>query len=413
MEAKVCDMNYTCLSEKQELVMTWWYDHSSYKNKNGVICDGAVRSGKSQWAGLSYVRWAMHNFDGGLFAMCGETIASLKRNIINLIVPVMEASGFNVKQNASTLEVSIDGRSNKFCLFGAQDESSAICIDGYHFDGALFDSVNCISRRFVEQIIACCTSIECKLWFISVPEHPYHWFYNEWIKQANEHDILYVHFTMADNLGISLESRERYEKLYTGAFYERFIEGKWVSAKGLIYPMFAADKHIKHGRNCDEHYLSVDYGTINPFSCGLWGHNSSGWYRLKEYYYSSRDRGIQLTDEEYYEAMQNLIEDRKITAIVVDPSAASFIETIKRHGDWPVIKADNDLLSGIHAVCCALNGSHIYISPECEDTIREFSLYRWRKDINRDSPLKENDHTMDDIRYFVQTIIYNGGATQK
>ena len=116
-------------------------------------------------------------------------------------------------------------------------------------------------------------------------------------------------------------------------------------------------------------------------------------------------RGIQLTDEEYYVHLKELAGDRKITALIVDPSAASFIETVKRHNELRVIKAQNDVLSGINRVCQALKNKEIFISPDCTDTIREFSIYRWDNDIKRDAPRKENDHAMDDIRYFVNTVL--------
>ena len=200
---------------------------------------------------------------------------------------------------------------------------------------------------------------------------------------------------------------KRYKSLYSGAFYERFIEGKWVTADGLVYPMFSHEKNVK---NCDskitEYYLSCDYGTVNPFSLGLWGRGDDGWYRIDEYYHSSRDEGVQLTDEEYYERLEELASGKSITAVVIDPSAASFIQTVKRHCKYRVIRANNDVLSGINLVCQALKNQELYICPCCQDAIREFSVYRWDNSVKRDSVRKENDHAMDDIRYFVSTVMY-------
>ena len=224
-------------------------------------------------------------------------------------------------------------------------------------------------------------------------------------KKSNAKNMLYLHFTMDDNPSLSNEEKCRYKNLYSGAFYERFIEGKWVAADGLVYPMFDAKKHIKEADSFDEYYLSCDYGTVNPFSLGLWGHCGKAWYRINEYYHSSREKGVQLTDEEYYSHLCELVGNRKITALIIDPSAASFIETVRRHGKYRIIKADNDVLKGINRVCQALKDNEIYISPDCTDAIREFSIYRWDNDIKRDAPKKENDHAMDDIRYFVQSVI--------
>jgi phage terminase large subunit len=126
---------------------------------------------------------------------------------------------------------------------------------------------------------------------------------------------------------------------------------------------------------------------------------------VDEYYHSSRDKGVQLTDEEYYTALEKLAQGKKITALIIDPSAASFIQTVKRHGKFKVIKADNDVLAGINRVCQALKNDEIFFYPSCNDTIREFSIYRWDSSIKRDAPKKENDHAMDDIRYFVSTVL--------
>lgn len=218
--------------------------------------------------------------------------------------------------------------------------------------------------------------------------------------------MLYLHFKMEDNPSLSPVVINRYKSLYSGAFYERFIDGRWVAADGLVYPMFDSRRHIqKSGGKFFLYYLSCDYGTVNPFSLGLWGKADDGWYRLDEYYHSSRDKGIQLTDEEYYKKLLSLVNGRKIEALIIDPSAASFIETVKRHSEFRVIKADNDVLRGINYVCNALKNEEIFFYPNCTDTIREFSIYRWDNGIKRDAPKKENDHAMDDIRYFVATVL--------
>ena len=394
-------------SPKQLAVLSWWCSSSKDKDKNGIICDGAVRSGKTLCMSLSFVSWAFYHFGDTSFALCGKTITSLRRNVVTPLVPVLKSLGFSVEEKLScNLLIIRRGKAeNRFYLFGGRDESSASLIQGMTLGGVLLDEVALMPRSFVEQALARCSLDNSKFWFNCNPEHPYHWFYNEWIKKSEQKNMLYLHFTMDDNPSLSYEVKCRYKSLYSGAFYERFIEGKWVAADGLVYPMFSPDRHIREGSSFSEYYMSCDYGTVNPFSLGLWGRAADGWYRIKEYYHSSRDKGVQLTDEEYYEKLTELAGDRKITAIIIDPSAASFIETVKRHGRYRVIKADNDVLRGISRVCQALKDNEIFISPCCTDAIREFSVYRWDNDLRRDAPKKENDHAMDDIRYFVQTVI--------
>lgn len=396
-------------SKKQIAVLTWWCNEKYLKTKNGIICDGAVRSGKTLCTSISFVSWAFYCFSNTSFALCGKTISSLRRNVVTPLIPQLSQLGFkcDFKISRNYLEIEKGGIVNRFYLFGGRDESSASLIQGMTLGGVLMDEVALMPRSFVEQALARCSLDNAKFWFNCNPEHPFHWFYREWIKKKSEKNTLYLHFTMDDNPSLSVQVKERYKQLYSGAFYERFIEGKWVAADGLVYPMFNAERHIKTSSGpFFEYYLSCDYGTVNPFSLGLWGKAADGWYRIDEYYHSGRDAGIQLTDEEYYENLLKLAAGKKINAIIIDPSAASFIETVKRHGEFKVIKADNDVLKGINYVCNALKEEKIFFFPCCESTVREFSVYRWDDGVKRDAPKKENDHAMDDIRYFVTTVLY-------
>lgn len=153
------------------------------------------------------------------------------------------------------------------------------------------------------------------------------------------------------------------------------------------------------------YFVSVDYGTLNPFSAGLWCVTNVGAVRIREYYYSGRERTGQKTDEEYYTEIERLVGNIKVDYVVVDPSAASFITTIFRHNKFRVVKAKNDVLDGIRTTAVYLKNGHVKIHRSCKNAIREFGLYLWDEDSTEDKPLKENDHAMDDIRYFCQTIL--------
>lgn len=400
--------SFAPFSEKQLAVLTWWCRESRAHSKNGIICDGAVRSGKTLCMSISFISWAFYCFCDTSFAICGKTIASLRRNVITPLIPNLTSLGFmcDYKMSRNFLEIEKGGIKNRFYLFGGRDESSASLIQGMTLGGVLLDEVALMPRSFVEQALARCSLENAKFWFNCNPEHPFHWFYTEWIKKKEEKNMLYLHFAMEDNPSLSRNVINRYKRLYSGAFYERFIDGKWVAADGLVYPMFNGEQHIKKSSGAFSlYYLSCDYGTVNPFSLGLWGKAENGWYRIDEYYHSSRDAGIQLTDEEYYDKLCELAGNREIEAVIIDPSAASFIETVRRHGKFRVIKADNDVLKGINLVCQALKNGELFFYPCCADAIREFSIYRWDNGIKRDAPKKENDHAMDDIRYFVSTVL--------
>lgn len=286
-----------------------------------------------------------------------------------------------------------------------KDESSAALIQGMTLAGVLFDEVALMPRSFVEQALARCSVTGSKFWFNCNPETPGHWFYKEWIEKRNERGALYLHFTMEDNPSLSREVKERYKAMFSGVFYQRFIEGKWVAAQGLVYPFAQELLCDTPADGWEDWAVSCDYGTVNPASFGLWSLRKGCWYRVDEYYYASRETGEQRTDEEHYAALEKLCGNKPVSRVVVDPSAASFIAVISRHGKFTAVPANNEVIDGIRQVSTALKEGRIKICKSCVDAAREFSLYRWNNDLSRDVPVKENDHAMDDIRYFVTTVL--------
>ena len=292
-------------------------------------------------------------------------------------------------------------------VFGGKDESSAAMIQGMTLSGVLFDEVVLMPRSFVEQALARCSVKNAKIWFNCNPENPYHWFYREWIQKTEEKHAVYLHFTMDDNPSLSPAVKERYQRLYAGVFYDRFILGKWTVSEGVVYPMFDKSRHVVRTiPPCSKYVISCDYGTVNPTSMGLWGESDGIWYRIKEYYYDSRREGIQRTDEEHYTALELLAGSLSIDSIIVDPSAASFIACIHAHRKFKVIKAKNDVISGIRLVSNALHQEQIKFHISCDDLLREFTQYCWNINSAGDAPRKEYDHAMDDMRYFVSTVLY-------
>lgn len=390
-------------SPKQRQVLTWWQTG----RWQALICDGAVRSGKTFCMGLSFFLWAQHDFNGRQFALCGKTVGALRRNLLTELVPCLRRIGMEVRENrsANTLTVVYAGHRNQFLLFGGKDASSAALIQGSTLAGLLLDETALMPRAFVEQAVARCSVRGSKLWFNCNPEGPEHWFYKEWIEKAESRGALRLHFTMEDNPGLPPEIRQRYERLYTGVFYRRFVLGEWAAAQGLVYDFFDPDKDAAEVPDgpFSAWRVSVDYGTVNPLSMGLWGEKNGVWYRVDEVYYDSRREGRQKTDAEYAEMLEQLVAGRDIQRVIVDPSAASFIETLRRKG-WQVMKADNDVADGIRVTADLLRQRRIVLCRPCRDCLREMALYCWDERSGRDAPRKEHDHAMDEMRYFAMDL---------
>ena len=386
------------------LAMTWW-NRPNLKEFDGILCDGAVRSGKTVSMTLGFFLWSMVRFSGCTFALCGKTVTSLRRNIVKDLPDWLEGI-LDVRENRSENKLTVTdkrGRGNTYYLFGGKDESAYKLIQGITLAGALLDEVALMPRSFTEQVCARCSVAGSKLWFNCNPEGPEHWFYKEWVQKCREKNILHLHFTMEDNPSLDKKIRERYENLYTGTFYRRYVLGQWCMAEGLVYD-FCREKHVAQKLpKGGTYYISVDYGTQNPFSAGLWCVSDGKAFRVREYYHNGRETGKMMTDEAYYQELLKLAGDTPVAQVIVDPSAASFIATIRAHGLFSVRKAKNEVLPGIRLVAQYLEAGVLLIGQSCRDAIREFGLYRWEE--TGDRPCKENDHAMDDVRYFCSTVL--------
>lgn len=391
------------ISPKQQKILAFPY--STY---DALICDGAVRSGKTSIMTVAFCDWAMRRFNGCRFGICGKTVDSAVKNIVVPYTQMFYAQNrYSIKWRRSDkiLEIRCGNRVNIFEVFGGKDEASAALIQGRTLAGVLLDEVALMPQSFVNQALARCSVSGSKLWFSCNPDSPEHWFYKEWICKAKEKNALYLHFAMTDNPSLSEETLKKYETYYSGVFYDRYIKGLWVVADGLVYDFFGEEQITDDLPKRGEYYISIDYGTLNPFSAGLWCWDGDKATRIKEYYYSGREEKKQKTDEEYYRDLEKLAGDLPIHRVIVDPSAASFIECIRRHGRFSVRKADNEVLDGIRITSRLLKLGKMKIHRSCKDCIREFKLYRWDEKQTSDKVVKENDHAMDECRYFGATIL--------
>lgn len=396
-------------SVKQKKVLTWWCKDSPVKDKDGIVADGAIRSGKTLCMSLSFVLWAMSTFNQQNLGMAGKTIGSFRRNVLFWLKLMLKSRKYHVidHRTDNMIEVSKNGVTNYFYIFGGKDERSQDLIQGITLAGMFFDEVALMPESFVNQATGRCSVDGSKYWFNCNPDNPRHWFKLNWIDKAKEKNLVYLHFTMDDNLSLSPKIKQRYRSMYVGVFFKRFIEGIWCVADGLVYSMFDEDKHVIHGEcpYSPMHHVSIDYGTVNPFSAGMWGFDGKRAIRERELYYNGREKGVRLDDETYYQKLKELIGDTPIEYIIIDPSAASFIEVIKKHGEYMVKGAKNDVLDGIRVTTTFLNTGRLFVHESCTNTIEEFGLYSWDEESGDDKVVKENDHAMDDTRYYCNTFM--------
>lgn len=365
------------------------------------LLEGSVSSGKTWISLVCWGFWLATMPQNQLYLMCGKSLTTLKRNCLIPLEAMFGQSNFSFSTSAK--EAYLFGR--RILLEGANDARSEGKIRGLTLQGAYCDELTLFPKDFFVMLLSRLRVPGAKLIATTNPDSPQHWLKREYIDLMAELDMLTMRFLLEDNTTLDPQYVAAVKAEYTGVFYRRFILGEWCVAEGLIYPMFDKTVHVKslpHPQG--EWYVSVDYGTLNAFSAGLWCYDGTTAYRVAEYYYSGREQKRQRTNTQYLQSIQQLTAGKSISAVIVDPSAASFIAELRQAG-FLVRKGKNDVVEGIRRTAAALEQGKLLFSPDCKNSFREFALYRWDESSSQDRPIKENDHAMDDIRYFVSTIL--------
>lgn len=408
-------------SEKQLKILAFPYS----KKYRHLICDGAIRSGKSSFMSVSFVEWAMREFNGQNLIILGFTIGSVLRNVIDpLMAMAYMKRRYKMRYNSSksVLVVERDGRRNQFMVFGADTKRSFEKIQGLTAAGCLVDEVALCDKAAFDMALSRCSVKGSRYFFNCNPDNPNHWFHTDWVLQPEKHNALHLHFMMDDNPSLDGEIKEQFENQYHGVFYDRYIRGLWVVAEGLVYQFDSPDDYTctkmdalglhtvmnSNGKEREElgggeWFVSIDYGITNPFAALLWRVTADRAYIVDEYYFDSRELGYRRTDEEHYQAVERLIADYPVMDMIVDPSANSFKEVIWRRGRFSAYDADNSVIDGIQVTDQMLHDGSLKICDGCENTLKEMQLYRWDDKALNDAVIKESDHAMDAMRYGAMT----------
>ena len=372
------------------------------------IKTGATRSGKTYLdCAVTIPQRILAARDEGLLVMLGNTLGTLERNVLE---PMRALWGPDlvgvVRTSASGNIVQLFGR--KVYVLGADNKKHIARIQGAAFEYAYGDEITTWDEGVFQMLKSRLSCPHSHFDGTCNPDNPQHWFKKFLDSDA---DIYCQAYTIDDNPTLPPEFVAQLKKEYTGTvYYNRFILGRWAMADGLVYPFFSAkpDAYLFRGDTSGidgQFYVSIDYGTHNPCSMGLWVIHDGKALRIKESYFDSREMRVQRTDEEHYAELERLTKGYYIHSVVVDPSAASFIETIRRHGRYQVIPANNDVLNGIRCVASLMQAGLVTIHESCTASRREFGVYSWDDKAKEDRVVKENDHAMDDIRYFCYTIL--------
>lgn len=368
---------------------------------------GATGSGKSWLDYAVVIPKRLFALRGeGAAVMLGNTQGTLSRNVLD---PMREIWGsVLVGTIGSDNTANLFGK--KVYMLGADNRKHVARLQGMTIEYAYGDEVTTWHEEVFQMLKS---RLRCRHSFFdgtANPESPYH-FLKAFLE--SKADVYCQTSTIDDNPFLPPEFVENLKQEYAGTvYYDRFVLGRWAAAGGLVYPFFSADdpRYVvdgfapKHGSG-GRYFVSIDYGTYNPCSMGLWCVAGGVATRFRESYYDGRKNGRQRTDEEHYAELERLTSGVPVDSIIIDPSAASFIETIRRHGRYRVRQAENDVLNGIRVTACLLSAGKMQIDRSCKDSLREFGSYRWDEKKHYDAVLKEHDHAMDDTRYFAATVL--------
>lgn len=394
-------------SKKQLQVLA--FPDSSF---DALICDGAIRSGKTSVMSAVFVLWAMRNFNQKNFGICSKTDKTCLRNVIRPLLAMrymQEHFSMQLRITSGDLVISTGKRTNTFYIYGGKDEASYQKIQGVTLAGVFLDEVALMPRSFVEQALARCSVDGRKYFFNCNPEGQTHWFYQEWILKADAHNALRLHFSMDDNPGLSEKIKEGYENTYSGVFYDRYVRGLWVTADGLVYDQFSETDCVldEEPETNGDYFVSSDFGIQNATTFHLWRRiaGTDDWLCLKEYYYSGREERKQKTVSELVDDLQKMLGAVVPKQIIIDPSAAALKVEVRKRG-YHAKDADNDVINGIAQVSTMLLQHRLKFMNTCKYTIAEFKTYAWDEkatERGEEKPIKESDHCMDSVRYFVKT----------
>lgn len=374
------------------------------------VWEGAVRSGKTFSCLLRWLKFVLKGPAGELM-ICGRTEDSIVRNIIR---PLEKMVGSDLVYMPGKREVRLW---NKIIyVVGANDERAAWKIQGATLAGALVDEITILPESFFKMLLSRLSISGAQLFGTTNPDSPFHWFKTQYLDRLEYPQLSVFKFLIDDNPSLDKDFVENLKREYTGLWYERYIEGKWVLADGTVFDFFNKDIHtIDYPPGAAENYIvGIDYGTTNPTAFSLIGRSSKTFPNLwleKEYYWDSKKELKQKTDTEYAQDLKKFIEGYNVRCIYLDPSAVSFRIELLREGFSGIIEADNDVLSGIRFHSKLLNNGTFKICRSCKNAMHEYANYRWDTKASargEDKPVKDHDHMMDSIRYALYTHLKDG-----
>lgn len=401
------DINKVFTPKQQEYLRT--------PDKRINILMGSVRSGKTYISLFKFAMRVKYSPKDCVYMFLALTSTTLKRNVLNTLEEIVGRG--NLQYSMSKKDGTLFG--HKILLEYAPDERSEGKIRGLTLDGAYADELTLYPETFFQMLLSRLSRPNAVLYATTNPDTPTHWLKVKYIDREDELDLKTWMFRIDDNTFLEKRYLDSLKKEYTGVFYQRFILGLWVIADGLVMSEFNRDTMVidpvpleKIISDYDNLTVGMDYGIQNPTAMVLFGWHRSlrEWHVLKDYERGGREGEPALSDPEIYEDLKRFTENLAIERIILDPSAESMQQLIRKDARFRVFDADNNVLKGIAFVNTMFNQGKLKICRNCTKVLDEIYSYHWDIERSRktgtDCVCKESDHTMDALRYCCATVVY-------
>lgn len=405
-------------STKQKKVITWWMPASPYRDHDGLVCDGSIRSGKTIAFIVGFIHWSVSCFTDQNFIISGRTIGTLKRNVIGPMLRILNALGIGYEYNRSENYLRFGG--NTYYLFGADNEASQDRVQGITAAGWLADEVALHHPEFISQALGRLLSIVgSKFWWNCNPESPYHLVKTDYIDKRDDKRILRLHFMLDDNPALAPGARERASRMFSGVWFKRYILGLWVAAEGAIYDMLDEAVHVvDNAPDILKYWVGVDYGTGSVTCFWLLGLGSDNkLYFLDFWRWDVSQKMAQRSDPQLAQDLEDWLAGLELfpQAIVIPDDAQSFLVYLQQQrGRFKHIttlamadRSPGSVLDGIRDYATLLTARKLFYTRNVRDRggLVELSGYVWDPKAQargEDKPLKQNDHDPDAQRYVIR-----------
>lgn len=372
---------------------------------------GAVSSGKTYSSIERFIydlKNGPRNSDGGGDAMIiGVNRTAIQRNILTHLYRRL---GFPCPTEKAQMS-KLYGRDVWFV--GAPDVSAVSTIQGSTLALAYVDEATNLPEPFWKMLESRLRVPGAKLLATCNPESPAHFIKRDYIDNPKL-DLMHWNFCLDDNPTLDETYKEQLKASYTGMWYQRYVLGEWCMASGAVFDSWDDINIFDRDYPAPiEYCAALDYGTINPTACHIAAISPNQWPQIrieKEYYFDSSKHGRSKTDRELAKDIKDFIGYTPITALYVDPAAAS-LKLELRNLDLPVIDANNDVLFGIKAMSQYIGGRNLLVRKSCKNLIDQIQGYAWdpkAANNGEDKPIKKNDHAVDSCRYLIASRFKNG-----